>query len=115
MGYELSNLQRKLGIDSAAMLKEMEKIGDFSVAVHTDLGQLQYLDQLLIAYDETILKQKKIVRLNLDRSPCYFHSWRMLRKRQNPTLDRKSTYLRKTRINARRYYRYIIVVILSKI
>lgn len=63
MGYELSNLQRKLGIDSGNLFREMEKIGDFSVAVHTDLGQLQYLDQLLIAYDETILKQKKIVSL----------------------------------------------------
>lgn len=44
-------------------MKEIQKIGDFSVAFHTDLGQLQYLDQLLVAYDETILKQKKIVTL----------------------------------------------------
>lgn len=43
------------------VLKELEKIGDFSVAYHTDLGLLRYLDHLLLAYDETILKQKKIV------------------------------------------------------
>ena len=42
----------------------MEKLGDLSVAIHTDLGQLQYLDHLLVAYDETILKQKKIVLLD---------------------------------------------------
>lgn len=33
------------------------------MAYHTDLGYLQYLDQLFVAYDETILKQKKIVGL----------------------------------------------------
>mgnify|MGYP003408904630 CR=1 FL=1 len=32
------------------------------MAYHYDLNQLQYLDQLLVAYDETILKQKKIVK-----------------------------------------------------
>lgn len=38
-------------------------MGEISVAVHTDLGQLEYLDHLLVAYDETILKQKKIIAL----------------------------------------------------
>ena len=32
-----------------------------SLHYHADLGQLQYLDHLLLSYDETILKQKKIV------------------------------------------------------
>ena len=40
----------------------MDKVGDLSVAVHSDLGHLQYLDNLLLAYDETILKQKKMVK-----------------------------------------------------
>lgn len=61
LGYELSLLQRKLGIDPFVVLKELEKIGDVSVAFQSDLKQLQCLDHLLLAYDETILKQKKIV------------------------------------------------------
>ena len=57
-------LQRKMGIDGGEVLREMEKLGEISVAVHAELGQLEYLDSLLLAYDETILKQKKIVKLN---------------------------------------------------
>ena len=37
------------------------------MAMHMELGQLEYFDQLLVAYDETILKQKKIVHFNLCR------------------------------------------------
>ena len=44
-----------------AVLKEMEKVGEVSVADHSDLPHLQYLEHLMLAYDETILKQKKIV------------------------------------------------------
>ena len=32
------------------------------MAYHVDLGQLEYLDHLLVSYDETILKQKKMVQ-----------------------------------------------------
>ena len=56
-------MQRKLGIDSLVVLKEMEKVGEVSVADHSDLPHLQYLEHLMLAYDETILKQKKIVFL----------------------------------------------------
>ena len=59
----MCQLQRKLGIDSLAVLKEMEKVGEVSVADHSDLPHLQYLEHLMLAYDETILKQKKIVFL----------------------------------------------------
>lgn len=115
MGYELSNLQRKLGIDSTNLFKEMEKIGDISVAVHTDLGQLQYLDQLLIAYDETILKQKKIVRIILLRLLCYIHNLKMLRKKQSLTLEKNNHFWKKTKINARKFCKFIIVAFLNKI
>ena len=59
----MCQLQRKLGIDSLAVLKEMEKVGEVSVADHSHLPHLQYLEHLMLAYDETILKQKKIVFL----------------------------------------------------
>lgn len=50
-----------MGIDALGVVGELDKLGEVALGVHLGPGQVQYLDQLLLAYDETLLKQKKMV------------------------------------------------------
>lgn len=61
LGAELVILQKKLGIDHDAILREMQNLNEISVAFHFETEQLEYLDALLTAYDDNNLKQKKLV------------------------------------------------------
>lgn len=97
-----------MGIDSNIIMKELEKLGDFSLTYHSDIGHLQYLDQLLLAYDETILKQKKIVSITSLRLPCSILNFRMQIANQKPLSVKTSICLRRIKINAKRYYKFTI-------
>lgn len=61
MGAELAILQKKLGVDHESVLRDLEEIREISVAFHYESEQFEYLDHLLTAYDDTIMKQRKIV------------------------------------------------------
>ena len=71
LGAELAILQKKLGIDHDTVLKDLEEMREISVAFHYESEQLEYLDSLLTAYDETIMKQKKIVTMPSFRSVTF--------------------------------------------
>lgn len=61
LGEELLALQEKLGVTPEGVIEDLENLGEPSLAFHFETGQLEYLDALLTAYDDSSLAQKKMI------------------------------------------------------
>lgn len=103
-------LQRRLGIDPETVLRELERVGDEAPRA----GRLEYLEPLFLAYDETILKQKKIVSRFLGRSQCCTHSYKTFNVVRRHWCGRMSVCWSKTKTSVRRYWRSTTVGHLRK-